>query len=46
MALLGLRLKWKLISVSLVMVLSVTQDRCTVWAEKSIGMEIVLHAPD
>jgi hypothetical protein len=29
-----------------VMVLIVTQDRCTVWAEKSIGLEIVLDAPD
>ena len=23
-----------------------TQDRCTVYAERTIGSEIILHAPD
>ena len=23
-----------------------TQDRCTVWAERIIGLEIILDAPD
>jgi hypothetical protein len=46
MTLLGLRLKWKLILVCFGMVLILTQDRCTVCAEITIGLEIVLDAPD
>ena len=33
-------------SVCLVIVLVLTQDRCTVCAEHTIGMEIALEAPD
>ena len=35
-----------LVSVYLEIVLSLTQDRCTVCAERSIGSEIVWDAPD
>ena len=35
-----------LVSVSLEMVLSLTQDKCTVCAERTIGSEIILDAPD
>jgi hypothetical protein len=38
------RLKWKLVSVHLEIVLIFTQDRCTVCAERTIGMEIILDA--
>jgi hypothetical protein len=34
------RLKWKLVSVHLEIVLILTQDRCTVCAECTIGSEI------
>ena len=37
-----MRLKWKLDSVYLEIVLILTQDRCTVCAERTIGMEVVL----
>jgi hypothetical protein len=40
------RLKWMLVLVCLDIVLTLTQDRCTVCAEHSIGSEIVLDAPD
>ena len=40
------RLKWKLISVCLVIVLILTQDRCTVYVERTIGSDIILDAPD
>ena len=40
------RLKWKLVSVRLEIVLVLTHDRWTVYAERTIGMEIVLDAPD
>ena len=33
------RLKWKLISVHLETVLALTHDRCTVYAERTIGSE-------
>ena len=36
------RVKWKLVSVRLEIVLILTQDRCTVCAERSIGSEIIL----
>jgi hypothetical protein len=41
-----MRLRRKLISVRLEIVLILTQDRCTVCAEHTIGSEIVLDAPD
>ena len=41
-----MRLKWKLVSVCLEIVLILTQDRCMVCAERTIGSEIVLNAPD
>ena len=34
-----MRLKWKLVSVYLEIVLILTQDRCTVCAEHLIGLE-------
>ena len=40
------RLKWKLNSVYWEIVLILTQDRCTVCAECTIGMEVVLDAAD
>jgi hypothetical protein len=40
------RLKWKLVSFHLEIVLILTQDRCTVCAEHTIGSEIILDAPD
>ena len=40
------RLKWKLVTVHLVIVLVSVQDRCTVRAKCTIGSEIVLDAPD
>jgi hypothetical protein len=39
-------LKWKLISVRLEIVLILMHDRCTVCAERTIGSDIVLDAPD
>jgi hypothetical protein len=44
--LLGERLKWKLISVRLEIVLILMQDRCTICTECIIGLEIILEAPD
>jgi hypothetical protein len=41
-----MRPEWKLISVRLERVLILTQDRCTVCAELTIGLEIILDAPD
>ena len=38
----GMRLKWKLDSVCLDIVLILAQDRCIVCAERTIGMEVVL----
>jgi hypothetical protein len=35
-----------LISVRLEMVLVLVQDRCTVCAERTVGSEIILDAPD
>jgi hypothetical protein len=37
---------WNLISVRLETVLVSVQDRCTVYAERTIGLEIVLDAHD
>ena len=39
------RLKWKLVSVRLEIVLILTQDRSMVCVERTIGLEIVLDAP-
>ena len=41
-----MKLNWKLVSARLEIVLILTQDRCTVRAERTIGSEIVLDAPD
>ena len=41
-----MRLKWKLDSVCLDIVLILAQDRCTVCAERTIDSEIILDAPD
>jgi hypothetical protein len=40
------RLKWKLVSVQLEIVLIVTQNRCIVYAEYTIGSKIILGAPN
>jgi len=40
------RVMWNQVSVCLEIVLSLTQDRCTVRAERTIGLEIILDAPD
>jgi len=39
-------IKWKLVSVLLEIVLILTQDRCMVCVEHTIGLEIILDAPD
>ena len=41
-----MRLNWKFNSVSLEIVLLLTQDRCMVCAEHSIGSEVILDTPD
>jgi hypothetical protein len=38
--------KWKLVSVRLEIVLVSAQNRCTVCAEYTIGLEIILDALD
>jgi hypothetical protein len=40
------RLKWKLISVRLEMMLNLTKDRCTVCIKRTIGSKIILDTPD
>jgi hypothetical protein len=40
------RLKWKLVLVHLEIVLILTQDRCIVYVERTIGSEIIFHARD
>ena len=40
------RLKWKLVSVLLDIVLILTQDRSTVYVEHTIGSEIIFDALD
>jgi hypothetical protein len=40
------RLKWKLGTVHLDIVLLLMQDWCTVCVERTVGLEIVLAAPD
>jgi hypothetical protein len=46
MVLLGDEVKWKLVLVYLEIVLILTQDRCTVCAERTIGSKIVLATND
>jgi hypothetical protein len=41
-----MRLKWKLILVSLDIALILTKDGYIVYVESSLGLEIVLDAPD
>ena len=41
-----MRLKRKLVSVRLEVVLILTQDRCMVCAKRTVGLEIILDAPD
>ena len=41
-----MRLKWKLDLVYLEIVLILTQDKCTVYTDHTIGSEIILDAPD
>jgi hypothetical protein len=40
------RLKWKLDSVQLEIVLILTQDGCMVCTGRTIGLKIILDAPD
>ena len=40
------KLKWKLVLIHLEIELILTQDRCAVCAERTIGSEIGLDAPD
>jgi hypothetical protein len=40
------RLKWKHVSVCLEIVLISMQDSCSVCADRIIGIEIILDAPD
>ena len=40
-----MRLKWKLISVRVEIVVILTQDGCLVCAEHTIGSKIILDAP-
>jgi hypothetical protein len=37
---------WNLVLVYLEIVLVLMQDRCTVWAEHTTGLEIILDAHD
>jgi hypothetical protein len=46
MVLLGDIGKWKLVSVYIEIVLVSAQEMCTVCAERTIGMEIILGATD
>ena len=41
-----MKVKWKLVSVYLEIVLILTQDWCTVCIESTKGMEITLGTPD
>ena len=40
------RLKWKLVLVLSDIVLILMQDRCMVCVERTMGLEIILDAPD
>jgi hypothetical protein len=41
-----MRLKWLLVSVYLEIVLILTQDSCTVCAERTTGLKIISDTPD
>ena len=41
-----MRLKWKLDSIYLQIELILTQDRCTVCAERTVGSKVILDTPD
>ena len=41
-----MRLKWNLVTVRSEIVLVLVQDRCMICAERTIGTEIILDAPD
>jgi hypothetical protein len=41
-----MRLKWMLVSVHLEIVLILTQDRCIVYVERTIGSEIIFDKPN
>jgi hypothetical protein len=38
--------KWKLVAICLDIVLNSAQERCTVYAECTIGMEIIMDTTD
>ena len=40
------RVKWKLVSVLSEIVLILTQDRCMVCVERTVGLDVNLDAPD
>ena len=40
------KLSWKLVLVCLEIVLILMRDGCTVYAERTIGLETILDAPD
>ena len=40
------RLKWMLVLVNLEIVLILVQDRCTVNAERTIGLKIIVDTPN
>jgi hypothetical protein len=46
MVFIGDEVKWKLVSVYLEIMLISTQDRCTICAECTMGMETILVTPD
>jgi hypothetical protein len=46
MELLGEWVMWNLVSVCLEIVLVSVQYRCTVCSERTVGLEIILEAPD
>jgi hypothetical protein len=46
MVLLVTSVKWKLVLLYLEIVLILTQDTCTVCAERTMGSKIVLGTPD
>jgi hypothetical protein len=46
MVLLGDDVQIKVLSVYLEIVLILIEDRCTVCAERTVGPEIILNAPD
>ena len=41
-----MRLRWKLDLVDLEIVLILTQDRCKVYAEPTLCLEVILDTPD